>query len=549
MAAKRKPVEAAEPPARLPTREEQLAVIEHKKKAIARLIAAKKSRDSLLEFTRFTMPNPDDIDDASRSLFETNWHHEAICELLQKVERGEILRAIITMPPRTGKSELCSRRFIPWFVGRDPYRQTIFATYGQEFADDFGRKAREIVRMPAYRQVFPGVELKSESKSANRQETNAGGMMVWLGVGGPATGRGADLLVVDDPIKLRAEAESFAHRNMIWDWFTSVAYTRLMPGGRIVVVLTRWHEDDIVGRIFNPDYVDPKEAAKWYRLDLPAIINEGKIDEALAPEDRERALWPGRFPLEVLKSTRAFIGDRDFTSLYQQKPSPPEGVFFHKDQIFTYREDELPKNARHYMTGDLALTEDKKNDETCVGQWLVDENDTLFLSPDLIWERKTADRMVEKIIDKMQTFEPMSTWWEKGQIDRAVGPFLKKRMAERGVFTFLTALPLNGNKGQRAVAIRGRMAQGKVRFPAFAPWWPRAKDQLLKFTGSGDDAEDDFVDMCSIAGQALGKQLRGEKPGVERQGNVYKVGTFGWIKHDSDYRKRQAELAKRRGGF
>jgi predicted phage terminase large subunit-like protein len=533
----------AQKPQDVAARAAEIAMLEQQAKAASRLIAARRSRDSLLDFTRFTMPDPMDVDDASLSLYDTGWHHEAICELLEKVERGEILRAIITMPPRHGKSELASKRFPTWFMGRAPHRQTIFATYGSDFAEDFGRKAREIIDMPAFRQVFPKVALKKTSRAANRMETEQGGMMVFLGVDGPATGRGADLFMVDDPFKDRKEAESLTIRNSVWDWFKAVAYTRLMPGGRIVIILTRWHEDDIVGRIFNTDYVPKEEADKWFCLNLPGIIDEG--------QETERALWPSRFPLEVLKSTRAFIGERDWNSLYQQRPSPPEGVFFKNTDIYEYDQDEYQrvlKNHRPYMAGDLALGETTKHDESCVGVALVDQHDTIYISPDLYWNRKKADQSVETIIDMMLRHTPMTTWWEKGQIEKAVGPFLKKRMMEREAYFSVEGLPLSGDKGFRATAIRGRMSMAKVKFPKFAHWWPRAKDQLLKFTGSGDDAEDDFVDFVSCIGQGLSKQIRADKPGS----NVIplsRVGTLGWIKRQHAIEKREEKRLAARKGF
>ena len=524
-------------------RAHQIAMLEQQAKVARRLIAARKSKDSLLDFTRFTMPSPMDVDDASLSLYDTGWHHQAIAELLEKVERGEILRAIITMPPRHGKSELASRRFPTWFTGRAPYRQTIFATYGSDFAEDFGRKAREIIDMPAYRQVFPGVFLKKTSRAANRMETEHGGMLVFLGVDGPATGRGADLLLIDDPFKDRKEADSLTIRNSVWDWFKGVAYTRLMPGGRIVIILTRWHEDDIVGRIYNPDYMPKEEADKWFCLNLPGIIDEGQ------PE--ERALWPARFPLEVLKSTKAFLGDRDWNSLYQQRPTPPEGVYFKNDDIHTYDQaeyDRVLKNHRAYMAGDLALGETTSHDESCVGVGLVDVHDTIYISPDLFWQRRKADQSVETIIDMMERHHPMNTWWEKGVIEKAVGPFLFKRMQEREAYHSVSPLPVTGDKGARATAIRGRMAMAKVKFPKFAHWFPRAKEQMLKFTGSGDDAEDDFVDFISLLGQGLSKQLKAVTPGAS---NVVPIrsGTLGWIKQAHKAEQRDAKRLAARKGF
>jgi predicted phage terminase large subunit-like protein len=519
----------------------QKKLLEDEYRRNLRAITARRARDSLLAFTRLTMPDPEDVDDSTRSLYKQAWHLEAICELLEKVERGEVLRAIITLPPRHGKSELASRRFPAWFVGRDPYRQVIFATYGADFAEDFGRKAREIIDLGAYRQVFPAVRLQKQSRAADRMELEAGGMMVFLGVGGPATGRGADLLLIDDPFKNREESESLTHRNKVWDWFTSTAYTRLMPHGRVVVILTRWHEDDMVGRIYNPDFVPKAEADKWFRLDLPALIDEGNANE--------RALWPERYPLEVLRSTRAFIGERDWNALYQQRPTPPEGAFFKQTMIHTYSADELPTVHRPYLTGDLALGTKKMHDETCVGFWMLTEDETLFLHPDLFWERQTADASVERIIDMMKRHQPMTSWWERGQIEKAVGPFLLKRMAERKVFgTHLDALPVAGDKGFRASAIRGRMAMARVKFPRFAPWWPRAKEQLLKFTGSGDDASDDFVDMCSLIGQALGSQLRASTP-VANVVNFPASGTLGWVKQQHRVEQREKKRLEARGGF
>lgn len=521
---------------------EHIAALEAQAKVVSRLIAAKKSKDSLLDFTRFTMPDPVDMDDVGKSLYQPALHHRAICELLEKVERGEILRALISMPPRGGKSELCSRRFPPWFVGRDPYRQVILATYSQEFADDFGRKSREIIDMPQYRQIFPNVSLRKGSRAADRMELEQGGMLAFVGAGGAVTGRGADLLLIDDPLKNREEAESLTTRNKIWDWFTSTAYTRLMPGGRIVIIMTRWHEDDIVGRIMNPAYVPKDEANKWYVLNLPAIYDEGT--------DQERALWPERYPLEVLKSTRAFIGARDWSALYQGNPTPPEGSYFKRDMIHTYTPEQMPNKFRSYLAGDLALGTKKQHDSSCVGDWMLDENDTLFLSPGIYWDKKPADESVEKIIDMMEFRKGtlMDTFWERGQIEKAVGPFLKKRMLERGCYTSVNALPVVGDKGIRATAIRGRMAMGKVRFPAWAPWWPRALDQLLKFTGSGDDAEDDFVDQCGLIGQALGKQLRAS-PDYEKQDNVIKPLTMKWVRWHTDQKENAEKRYKNRGGF
>lgn len=351
-------------------------------------------------------------------------------------------------------------------------------------------------------------------------------------------------LIIDDPHKSRQTAESLLERNRVWEWFTSVAYTRLMPAGRIVIIMQRWHEDDLVGRIFNRDFVPKEEADKWFHLDLPAIIEEGQ------PE--ERALWPERYPLEVLKSTRAFVGDRDWNSLYMGRPTPPSGVFFTSDMIHTYNEEEYArvlKNHRVYMAGDLAVSTDKKADESCVLVAMVDENDTIYISPDIYWERRSADQSVEKIIDMIEVHNPMSTWWEKGVIARSVGPLLFKRMQERKCYSSVIGVPVTGDKGFRAVSIRGRMSMAKVKFPSFATkWWPRAKDQLIKFTGSGEDAADDFVDALALIGLGLSKQLKADAPSNSNVVNFPKTGTLRWIRAASDYEARERKRQDK-GGF
>lgn len=207
--------------------------------ALRRAIAAKKAREDVLRFAQFSMPHPADMDNPDLSRYAPADHHAAIARALQRIEAGRDLRVIITMPPRHGKTELASHRFTPWFVGRDPYREVILSTYNQTFAEDHGRKIREVMMSPEFAQVFPECVLRKDSKSAERLQTTEGGILFFAGVGGAITGRGADLFLIDDPIKNREEAESATIRDQVWDWFTSTAYTRLLPGGRVVIILTR----------------------------------------------------------------------------------------------------------------------------------------------------------------------------------------------------------------------------------------------------------------------------------------------------------------------
>jgi len=188
----------------------RLAELEREHNEWERLLYIKKAREGLIDFTKITMPHPDHQDDFKQSLYQDEPHHHLMAEVLEEVERGACLRAILAIPPRHGKSELSSRRFPAWFVGRDPYRSIITATYGGDFAKDFGRDVRDIMLSDAYRQIFndPRCRLRTGSKAADHLVTQAGGQLHFIGRGGSATGRGGDLLLIDDPLKDREEADS-----------------------------------------------------------------------------------------------------------------------------------------------------------------------------------------------------------------------------------------------------------------------------------------------------------------------------------------------------
>lgn len=536
-------------PARVLDRAQELARQEHLAKVTRRLIAAKKSRDDLIEFTKFTMPDPEDIDDPRFSRYKPARHHEIIAAALQEVEAGRILRLAISMFPQSGKSELSSRRFPAWYIGRNPEKHLMFGTYSQDFAEKFGYQVRGIIDKPNYLQVFPKVSLADGSKSRAQMTVNEyGGSLLFLGRGGMGSGNPASLFVIDDPIKDAKEAQSMTIRDDVWDWYTHVVESRCNVFSAQVVIMTRWSEDDLIGRLTDPNnpHYHPLVAAQWKVINIPAVINDEELATIMGMKVGD-ALWPERFPLETLAVKQA-LDPVAYSALYMGRPTPPEGVFFKDKEIFTYDAAQMPKTFRPYITGDLALGEKKSNDKSCVGKWLLDEHDNLYLHPELYWDRKKADESVEKIIDFMLEFKPMDTWWEKGQIDKAVGPFLMKSAMDRKCYHSITALPVSGDKGYRASSIRGRMRAGKVFFPRFAPWWPAAKEQLLKFTGSGEDSEDDFVDMCSLIGQALGSQIRADKP----VGNVIAmpaVGTLGWIKWAHRAEQRDEKRRKAQGDF
>lgn len=242
-------------------------------------------------------------------------HHRAIAHKLEAVERGEVKRLIISMPPRHGKSQLASKYFPAWYLGRNPDKFIIGASYSKELAIDMGQAVRDLSRDEVHAAVFPGGGLRNDTTARSRFMTRQGGVYYGTGIGGAITGKGAHLLLIDDPVKSQAEADSAAKRKAIKTWYASDAYTRLMPGGAIVVIQTRWHEDDLAGWLLREH-----QAEGWDVLSLPAINELGE------------ALWPEAFPLETLMRIKAALtaeqGARAWDALYMQSPRPLEGAMF-----------------------------------------------------------------------------------------------------------------------------------------------------------------------------------------------------------------------------
>ena len=525
------------------SKEKQLTELDKKIAAAKRQKLALECRNDFLKFVKFSMPEPDDPDDLESSMFKDAKHHRALAKVLEKVEKGHIPRLIVSMPPRHGKSELISRRFVPWLQGRDPYRNVIFATYNEDFAKDFGADVRNIMSTPQYRQVFPQFGFRKGGASKSRIQTHTGGMSVFVGRGGSITGRGGDFVILDDPIKDSIEANSPTLREQLWQWFTQVLMTRLMTAtASIVIVQTRWHEDDLIGRLTdptNPHYSD-EEAAKWKIINLPALAEE---DDPLGREPGE-LLWPERFDLEFMEAQRRLDG-RGFAALYQGKPTPEDGDLFQRDTLVYYNRKEVPDDLRIYAASDHAVGTDKtRNDATCLLVVGVDKNDDIYLL-DCWWEKQPTDKTINAMLELMKKHKPLIWWAEKGHISKSIGPFLRKRMAEEKVYCRIEEVTPVHNKVQRAQSIMGRMAMKKVMFPKAAPWTQKAVDELLKFPNS---RHDDFVDTIAWIGMGL---ARFATPGGirEKQDNIPKVGTLAWVKYDAAQRKKEERLHSATGGF
>jgi predicted phage terminase large subunit-like protein len=494
-----------------------------------------------LTFARFMMPDANDPDDVTKSQFITELHHRAIAYALEQVEIGLIPRLIINVPPRHGKSQLSSRLFPAWFEGRHPEESIILATYSDKLSWDFGREVREIMEDSVYRQVFPQMTLRTAS--VDRVETMEGGKLFFVGRGSAITGRGSIGLLIDDPIKDRVEADSLVTRNKLWSWYNQVAKTRLLSSvGWIVIIQTRWHEDDLVGRLTdpqNPDY-SPTEGPKWKIIDLPAL-SLGSGDPLGRPQGA--ALWPARFPVQYLEEMRS-ADPRGFQALYQGSPTPEKGNFFPADKIKTYSRGQRPPNdkLRFYAASDHAVSTTQDRDKTCCVIVGVDEDQNLWVMEDIVWARLSTDIVVERMIDLMAKYKPLYWWAERGHISKSIGPFLRKRMMERATFCSVCEVTPVHDKKSRAQSIMARMAMGLVYFPSFAPWWMEARQELLQFPFG---ARDDLVDALAWIGTGLGAQSAPKIARPKKPAPL--VGTLAWVKQDGADRKRQLNAAERAG--
>jgi predicted phage terminase large subunit-like protein len=422
-------------------------------------MAASAARDSLLAYSIGMTPN-----------YECPPHLELLASKLEAVARGEIKRLMVFMPPRHGKSNQCSEMFPAWYLGHHPRHQVMFTTYGQDLADGFGRKVRNAVSDPRHVRSFPESVIANDSKSAQRFNTQAGG--VYYAAGGAVTGRGADLLLIDDPIKNREEAESRLQRDKLWDWYASTAYTRLMPGGAVVLVQTRWHEDDLAGRLLAG-------GEEWDVVNLPAVSEHG---DRLGREIG-RPLWPERYDLEALERIRSTIGEREFNALYQQRPSALEGSLFRRDWIVRGKS---PRSGTRIAMGvDLALSTKTSADYTAIVVMARDEFGKLYVL-DAVRERVDfpgALRLIRLMADK---WNPKAIAIEQVAFQAVVVQELLRQ----------TTLPIKGvtpdrDKVTRAMPLALRYEQGLVFHEELPSWF---EDELLSFPqGKHDDAVDAAV--------------------------------------------------------
>lgn len=493
------------------------------RKALAERVLARRR---LLHFTKLTYPR-----------YTAGWVHDDVCRRLERfsadVAAGKSPRLMLLMPPRHGKSELASIRFPAWHLGQYPHHEIINVGYNLDLPMGFSRKVRDIFRDPVFQSCFPDSQLSPDSQSVEKWNTTAGGGFTAAGRGGGITGKGAHILIVDDPIKDQEEADSVLVRDKLWDWYQSTAYTRLAPGGGVLVIQTWWNDDDLAGRLQRqmaligkpdaPEGIDdfeiikyPALSEKWEYRDnrTNAII---RVDDELRPEEltpdlellrpKDFCLHEDRYPTQALKRIRANLQPRIWSALFQQNPVPDEGMYFRKEFFRYQRALPMPEHCRVYTAWDFAIGEKQQNDWTVGATVLQDETDTLYVV-EIFRMKGDSFQIVEAILNTALRWgqDPRSGYTigvEDGQIWRAIEPILKKRMEERRQYPPYEALRPLTDKLVRARPLQGRMQQGRVVFPEEADWRAQAEQELLRFPAG---AHDDVVDALAWVVQlAIGK--------------------------------------------
>lgn len=435
-----------------------------------------------------------DFSIATNAKYKPNWHHEVIANELQKIEQGtqEYKILILCLPPRHGKSEEATINFPAWFLGRNPDKEIITASYSSELALDFGAKTRDLIKDEAYQRIF-GVQLKSDEKSKAKWKTDKGGSYTAVGIGGAITGRGANILVIDDPIKNREEAESQLIRDKHWDWFTSTAFTRLEPNGVVILILTRWHLDDLAGRVL----LNEELGNKTKLIRFPAIAIE---DEEYRKQGEP--LWPTRYDLTALEEIKGTVGVYDWAALYQQNPVLTENQEFKPEWFKIRKRAEVERlNTRKFLTIDTAMSQKESADFTGFCENYVDQENKWNIAAYKM--KLDAKNLIDYIftLHGKRGFEQIGI--EKTAYLFGLKPFLDEEMRKRNIF--LPIVELDHRQTAKETRIRGLVP----RYSSFSVFHLEGEcgdleEELLTFPKSiHDDVSDATAYQLQIQTQNI----------------------------------------------
>jgi predicted phage terminase large subunit-like protein len=446
------------------------------------------ARQSLIDFTAFTKPD-----------YEVNWHHRVIADYLDRWVAGDIKRLILCMGPRYGKSELASRRLPAFVLGNNPDAQIIACSYGASLAGRMNRDVQRIIDAPAYQRLFPDTRLFAKNIRTVAEGTwlrnsdifevvGHNGVYVCAGVGGGITGQGFTHGIIDDVCKSREEAESPVYREAVWEWYTDTFYTRAEKDARILIIMTRWHSEDLVGKLLAKSKEDP-QAGQWVMVKLPSLA-EPEADRPYDPRPEGEPLWPNKFDAESLATTKSIMGSYGFAGVHQQRPSPIEGGMLKRGWWQFYRA--MPGQVDEIVQSwDMAF-KDLRQSDFVVGH---------------VWARLGANKyLLDRVHDRLDfpatlsAVRTLSAKWPQAGAkyveDKANGTAVIAML--RSEIPGLIPVEPEGGKVSRVHAVSPQIEAGNVYLPdpSIAPWVHDFIEECATFPNG---AHDDDVDAMSQA--------------------------------------------------
>jgi predicted phage terminase large subunit-like protein len=410
-------------------------------------------------------------------------HHKRLAKIFEDIANGKKKRVIVNIAPRHGKSELISYLAPAWFLGKYPHKKVIMASHTADLAVNFGRRVRNLVNLDSYHDIFPQIELQQDSKSASRWGTNFNGEYFAIGVGGALAGRGADLFIIDDP---HSEQEAKQGRPDVflpaWEWFQSGPIQRLMPGGAIVIVMTRWSKLDLTGQIIN-HMTQNEDADQWEIVEFPAILPSGS------------PLWPEFWSFEELEGKRIGMDPRYWQAQYMQNPTAEEGALIKREWWNIWEEEDPPHCEYIIMSLDAAQEANNRADYNALTTWGVFFNDETnnynIILLNAIKKRLEFPELKQLVFEEYKEWEPDSFIVEKKSNGAALYQELRRMGVPVGEFT--------PGKGQDKIA---RVNAVSDLFSSGIVWAPPnrwAKDVIEECNDFPSGANDDLVDSTTQA--------------------------------------------------
>ena len=430
--------------------------------------------------------------------YEPAKHHLLLIDRLEKVSRGEIKKLALFLPPGAAKSTYSSILFPPWFFANNPTAMMIAASHTTELATKWGRRVRNLIAEYSF---ILGVNPSADSQAADRWALDQGGEYYAAGVRVGIAGFRADLANIDDPLRSREDADSQQVRDRIWDWYKSDLSPRLKPNARLILTQTRWHEDDLAGRCIEEMN---RGGDKWEVVSLPA---EAEDNDLLGRKPGE-LLWDDEYGYgDFLRHEKATQIPRNWSALYQQRPTPDSGDYFKAEWLKPYDKAPARETLTVYGASDYAVT-DNGGDYTVHVIVGMDPEGRIYLLD--LWRKQTAsDVWVETFCDLVKEWKPLGWAEEQGQIKGSVGPLLARRQHERSAYVARQTFPTKGDKAIRAQSIRGRIALEGLYVPIHASWYADFRAEMLSFPAG---KHDDQVDALGLVGQLLDMMTAGRKP-------------------------------------